>query len=159
MTTRTAAKKMLAANRRPRNHDEQMILNNYRAILEIRDLKREKLTPELLCHLQKTITDKTLKNEEEGGRFRTAEDGEVVVENRLTGEVIHTAPDVSTLDQRIKEVCDFANHGTKDFIHPVIKAIALHFAIGYIHPFTDGNGRAARCAFLLVHAEKGVLDF
>ena len=34
-----------------------MILNNYRAILEVRDIKKEKLTPALLCHLQKILTD------------------------------------------------------------------------------------------------------
>ena len=33
------------------------------------------------------------------------------------------------------------------FIHPVIKAIILHFMIGYIHPFGDGNGRTARALF------------
>ena len=31
--------------------------------------------------------------------------------------------------------------------HPVIRAIALHFQIGYDHPFCDGNGRTARTLF------------
>jgi Fic family protein len=29
----------------------------------------------------------------------------------------------------------------------VIKAIAIHFTIGFIHPFCDGNGRTARALF------------
>ena len=34
-----------------------------------------------------------------------------------------------------------------DHIHPVIQAITLHFVIGYVHPFRDGNGRIARALF------------
>ena len=33
------------------------------------------------------------------------------------------------------------------FVHPLIKAILLHFWLGYLHPFTDGNGRFARTIF------------
>ncbi len=32
-------------------------------------------------------------------------------------------------------------------MHPVVKGITLHFLIGYIHPFVDGNGRTARALF------------
>ena len=31
--------------------------------------------------------------------------------------------------------------------NPIVKAIILHFLIGYIHPFNDGNGRTARAIF------------
>jgi Fic family protein len=31
--------------------------------------------------------------------------------------------------------------------HPIIKGIILHYLIGYIHPFADGNGRTARSIF------------
>jgi Fic family protein len=34
-----------------------------------------------------------------------------------------------------------------DYLHPLIKAIALHFVLGYEHPFRDGNGRVARALF------------
>ena len=32
-------------------------------------------------------------------------------------------------------------------IHPVIRAILLHFWLAYDHPFEDGNGRTARALF------------
>jgi len=32
-------------------------------------------------------------------------------------------------------------------VHPFVKAVALHFAMGYVHPFVDGNGRTARALF------------
>ncbi|MFU2327561.1 Fic family protein [Pseudomonas sp. NFX98] len=34
-----------------------------------------------------------------------------------------------------------------NYLHPLIKGIALHFALGYEHPFRDGNGRVARALF------------
>jgi len=47
------------------------------------------------------------------------------------------------------KLIEFANDEniTTGFIHPVIKAILLHFWIGYLHPFCDGNGRTARALF------------
>ena len=45
-------------------------------------------------------------------------------------------------------MCAFANGQIPDFfIHPVIRAILLHFWLAYDHPFVDGNGRTARALF------------
>jgi Fic family protein len=45
-------------------------------------------------------------------------------------------------------MCRFANGEKKGpFLHPVIRAIVLHFWVGYDHPFVDGNGRTARSLF------------
>jgi Fic family protein len=46
-------------------------------------------------------------------------------------------------------LCRFANGTTSDepFIHPVARAILVHFWIGYDHPFVDGSGRTARALF------------
>jgi Fic family protein len=45
-------------------------------------------------------------------------------------------------------MCDFANGNTPAFfIHPVVRAIVLHFWLAYDHPFVDGNGRCARALF------------
>ena len=41
------------------------------------------------------------------------------------------------------------------FIHPVIKASIIHFLIGFIHPFVDGNGRTARALFYWYMLKKG----
>lgn len=37
--------------------------------------------------------------------------------------------------------------GQNTFIHPVLRAIIVHFWIGYEHPFRDGNGRIARALY------------
>ncbi len=145
-TTRRIAKEMLRANRTPKNEAERMILNNYQTMLEVRDLKDEKLTPGLLCELQHAIVKDTTSNSDEAGRFRRSNELIQVVDN-TKNEVIHDPPDASELEWRIQEICDFANHDSDPFVHPAIKAIVLHFALGFVHPFVDGNGRTARAIF------------
>jgi Fic family protein len=49
----------------------------------------------------------------------------------------------------MEALCAFANasENERPFVHPVIRAILLHFMVGYIHPFEDGTGRTARALF------------
>jgi Fic family protein len=53
-------------------------------------------------------------------------------------------PEIPKLTEKL---CDFANSKDVDFIHLIIKGIIVHFLIGYIHPFNDGNRRTARAVF------------
>jgi Fic family protein len=54
-------------------------------------------------------------------------------------------------------LCEFANEGDggERFIHPVIRAILLHFWLAYDHPFEDGNGRTARILFFWLMQVRG----
>jgi Fic family protein len=54
-------------------------------------------------------------------------------------------------------LCDFANEDEGDgrFVHPVIRAILLHFWLAYDHPFLDGNGRTARILFFWFMRTRG----
>jgi len=65
------------------------------------------------------------------------------------------SPSADTIDARIEEICKFANKKSVHFIHPIIKAIILHFAVGYVHPFVDGNGRTARALFYWFMLKRG----
>lgn len=154
-TTRADAKRMLRTQRKPRNKAEQMILNNYHAILEIRELKNEKLSPEMICHIQEVITKDTLELPDAAGRFRTPDDPPVVIADNVSDDVIFTPPIPQVIPNRIEEICEFANDKPDDFIHPVIEAISLHFAMGYVHPFLDGNGRTARALFYWYMLKRG----
>ena len=140
-TTREVAKEMLRTNRRPRDNAEQMILNNYNASLEIRDLKKDTLTPGMLCHLQEVLTEKTLDNPKAAGRFRLPDEPISVVDSRTGETILRSTPQPKRFESRIREICDLPNTKSKPFVHPLHKAIMLHFANGFIHPFVDGNGR------------------
>ena len=146
VTTRQVAKRMLREGRRPRSKAERMILNNYNAILKIRECKQDALTPQLIKELHSILTVGTLDDSSSEGQFRNSDDA-VVVEDSYSHDVLHNPPPADSIECRIKEICSFANQKTKPFVHPVIKAIVLHFALGYVHPFVDGNGRTARAIF------------
>ncbi|MBL7701518.1 MAG: Fic family protein [Ferruginibacter sp.] len=154
ITTRKKAKEMLRKNINPRNKSEQMIFNNYVLIQQILEWKNDELTENKLLELHKLVTKKTLDHQEDEGRFRN--DNEVKVVDVLAGEVVHYPPDFSELKSLITELLSFANTDNKDvFIHPIIKACIIHFMIGYIHPFVDGNGRTARALFYWYLLRKG----
>lgn len=154
-TTRNVAKEMLRQKRKPKDHSEQMIFNNYKAMEVIRDFKDDDLTPSLIQHLHEVITKDTLDDPRKAGRYRDSTD-DIHVIDATESTVLHTPPDAGQLPERIERICQFANNSTEhEFIHPVIKAITLHFMMGYDHPFVDGNGRTARAVFYWAMAKYG----
>jgi Fic family protein len=160
VTTRAVAKEMIRTGRKPKDRSERMILNNYATMQRIREVQKEKFSKELLFTLHRIVTEGTLEKEDAAGRFRTAtEDARVEDEN---GEVFHDPPSANELDARTQAMCDFANGlSPKYFVHPVVRAILLHFWLAYDHPFVDGNGRTARALFYwsMLHSEYWLFEF
>lgn len=148
-TTRQAAKKMIVEKREPRNKDEQMIVNNYNTIVKIdEDYKNQPLSETLLFELHRMLTQKTIKKEEQG-RLRRDSD-EIVVRGQIGHQeyVTHIPPKEKFIKEETGRFIDYANdENDEKFLHPIIKAIFLHFWFAYLHPFTDGNGRLARALF------------
>lgn len=147
VTTRRVAKDMLRSGRPARDRSEQMILNNFRTMQQIRIWKDQPLSKDLVFEIHRMITEGTLDKSDAAGRLRR-EDETVVVEDTASGDTLHDPPYARELDQRLTDMCDFANGITPEqFVHPVIRAIVLHFWLAYDHPFVDGNGRTARALF------------
>lgn len=147
-TTTPIAKEMLLTGREPRDLSERMIVNNFVAMRELRRWLKEPMTPSLVFEVHRLLTDGTLRNADESGRFRTEAEA-VAVLDHATGTVLHVPPPAPELPGRLQALCDFANQGDEGdrFVHPVVRAILIHFMIGYDHPFVDGNGRTARALF------------
>lgn len=147
-TTRQAAKELLQSGRTPRNRSERMIRNNFAAMrraVEMAD-SDEPLTVEAVLELHRVVTEHTLNNPEDAGRLQAEGEDRIVV--HWEGEVLHRPPAASELPARLQRLCDFANgEPTQGFIHPVVRAIVIHFWLAYDHPFVDGNGRTARALF------------
>ena len=145
-TTREKAKQLIRSGRRPVGRSERMILNNYRAMQLVASLKDEPLTPELVSTIHAQITDGTLDHVEPP-YFRVPGDGVVVYDER-DNRLLHLPPPAEQIRERMAALCEFANKPQlPGFLHPVIKAIILHFWLAYDHPFVDGNGRTARALF------------
>ncbi len=148
-TTREVAKRMLEEEREPVDEDERMILNNFFLLKHAERSSKEPLTLDLILGFHRIATHLTTENDVVPGEFR--EDNGICVEDDR-GEIAHQPPSFEKIPERLQVLCDFANKdhsGMKggEFIAPVIKAIILHFMIGYEHPFRDGNGRTARAIF------------
>ena len=146
-TTRLVAKEMLRSGRLPRDRGERMIHNNYNGMEFVAEIVDEALSTPILLELQRILTDGTLDDPEAVGRFRRPSD-EVSVVDQRDGTILHEPPDAEDLVERMERLFEFANRADDEpFIHPVVKAVLLHFMIGYEHPFVDGNGRTARVLF------------
>ena len=145
-TTRKVAKQFLREGRKPKNESEQMILNNYQTMQIIEsEYKNREMNLDLFFELHKMITKNTIP-ENEQGKFRKDEDNIIVADS--SNIIYHQPPKVSFVKKELKKFIKFANDETDTpFLHPVIKAVMLHFWVGYLHPFTDGNGRLARLMF------------
>lgn len=160
-TSRQAAKKMLREGRKPNNKSEQMIVNNFLSLKAIEEkYKDQALSLELVLELHSLVTKDTVDSENEKPRLRKPDEPIYVADNN-SDTIYYQAPDMNFVNKELQNLIDFANDKTveKSFIHPVLKAIMLHFWMGYLHPFTDGNGRLARLLFYWYLLKKGYWTF
>ena len=147
VTTTEVAKNMLRTGRPPRDRSEHMIINNYVVMQRVLEFQKSALTPDLILDMHRVVTQHTLDDPGKAGCLRDDAD-DIVISDSITGEIFHRPPSADELPERLQRLCDFANDdGSETFYHPVVRAIIIHFCIGYDHPFVDGNGRTARALF------------
>lgn len=155
-TSRVVAKEMLRSGRQPRDRSERMILNHFRALEFMREEMGEELTPESIFELHRIVTEGTLRDPSAAGRLQQPGEPRVAVFDRDGDPPVHIPPPADQLPERIELLCKFANEGDGEpFVHPVLRAILLHFWIAYDHPFEDGNGRTARILFFWAMQSRG----
>lgn len=81
--------------------------------------------------------------------------GSVFVRNDLKGEIVYEGPDIEKVPDLIDELVASLNN--KDDTHAIVRAAMGHLNLVMIHPFSDGNGRMARCLQSLILARDGIL--
>lgn len=161
-TTRRVAKKMILDKREPRDKSERMILNNFQTIqfIDQREIREKNLDLELLFEIHAKIVDKI---EDRESKYRLRKDSDNIVVSGLIGGkeyTTHIPPKEKELKRELKKLFRFVNNQNEDeWVHPVIKAIMIHFWIGYLHPFCDGNGRLARTIFYWYLLKQGYWGF
>jgi Fic family protein len=99
------------------------------------------------------MTAQTLDDENDVGNIRTNDN--ILVMDGITGDVAHTPPPNEELETLLADLEKFFNKNSSSFIHPIVKAIIVHFMLSYIHPFADGNGRTARSLFYWYMMKQG----
>jgi len=148
-TTTKVAKDLLKRKRKPRTPDEKMIIGNYKMMQYAWENRHKKLSIELIAELHSVGVEGIDDEKYYPGVFRNINTIEVADGE---GNTVHTPPTFKGLKKRLQKIAIWINDCHHDanshqYIHPLIKAITLHFCIGYEHPFRDGNGRVARALF------------
>ncbi|EIK44247.1 Fic family protein [Cellvibrio sp. BR] len=148
-TTTLVAKEMIKRKREPRSMDERMIIGNFKMMHFVWDKRLLPLTADLIKELHAIGVGGIDDGKYTPGIFRLTDN--VVVEDS-DGNIVHQPPPATGLDERLQSLCNWVNTDHDDiesqsYIHSLVKAICIHFAIGYEHPFNDGNGRVARALF------------
>ena len=148
-TTTKIAKDLLKRKRKPRTSDEKMIVGNYIMMQYAWENRHKDLSPDFISQLHQVGVDDIDNDRYHPGAFRNSDDI-VIVDGE--GNTVHQPPNFKKIEQRLKILSNWVNHchhdtDSSEYIHPLLKAIVLHFSIGYEHPFRDGNGRVARALF------------
>ena len=148
-TTTRVAKDMLKRHRMPRTPDERMVIGNFKMMNFAWEKRYEPLSVELITELHRVGVAGIADVQYSPGDLRLNDD--VVVQDGQ-GNTVHVPPPAAGLAARLRVLSKWINQSHDDphqvnYLHPLIKGIALHFALGYEHPFRDGNGRVARALF------------
>jgi Fic family protein len=83
--------------------------------------------------------------------------GPIYVRDELKNERVYEGPPAEMVPKLMAELVAYIN-GPIDKDHLLIKAAMAHLNLAMIHPFSDGNGRMARCLQTLVLAGHGIVD-
>jgi len=83
--------------------------------------------------------------------------GPIYIRDEAKNINVYEAPPAESVQQLISELIQYIN-GPEDSNHALVKAAMAHLNLVMVHPFSDGNGRMARCLHTLAVSSKGVSD-
>ena len=86
------------------------------------------------------------------GQYRP---GWVGVRNAESGEVVHEGADRDHLESLIRELLAYVNDAEVESVF--LRAAMTHLNLALLHPFSDGNGRTARCIQTAVLVSEGIV--
>ena len=87
------------------------------------------------------------------GRWRP---GPIYIRDEGRHEIVFEGPDADRVPDLISELVSALNSDRDDAA--IIRGAMSHLNLVLIHPFSDGNGRMARCLQTLVLAREGILE-
>ncbi len=129
--------------------EDQALVEGYRQAMEFVLRRADDAAFRWTRELVVALHDRVLagRYDEGAGRLRT--DKPAFIVNRKTGEQVFLPPPGEEVATLVDEACARMEEGHP---HPAIASGWIHVAMAAIHPFRDGNGRAARvCASLAMY--------
>lgn len=117
-------------------------VKNYKKALDwIAKKKTQKITEKDILKLHGLLSANILRKER-SGKYREEQ------------TIRYTAPNHKKVPKLVTDLCNWINDSRKKDLSPIIIAGIAHAEIAAIHPFVDGNGRAARLlATLILYTE------
>ena len=82
--------------------------------------------------------------------------GPIYIRDEERHEIVYEGPDADLVPGLMTELFEALN--SEDETPAIIRAAMGHLNLVMIHPFSDGNGRMARCLQTLILAREGILD-
>ena len=120
-------------------------------ILQLADDEGFAYSEQLLKSLHFMMTSYDLKKRP--GRWRQ---GAIYVRDSDSGDIVYEGADIEEVPRLVAALVSELN--AADGSPPTVRAAMAHLNLVLIHPFTDGNGRMARCLQSLVLAREGILS-
>jgi Fic family protein len=125
-----------------------VIVNYLKVLEELLGLAEDgKITEKVILKIHRLLTRDVLENPHDSGVYRNRQ---VVVGNRLTSLITFRPPDTKQVPVLVKEFVKWLNGKDASETTPVLTAAISHYEFVRIHPFIDGNGRAARTLASLI---------
>jgi Fic family protein len=148
-STRAQAQQLIASGNKPKNKDDWMLVNNFKAMNWVQEHRNEPVSEELILQLHRIVTENTMEGDDVNfsGKFR----------NNKIFVGPHEGVEHTLIRQAVVEAITLTTKNPR-YIHPLIRGILVHYFIAYIHPFFDGNGRTARALFYF-KAMQNKLDY
>lgn len=138
------AKTLASGKSKPKDKSEFMVLNNFKALLELEN-KKDLITNDLIFKIHKITVQDTLDDDYNIGCYRI-EPNEII---NQSGKVIFSPiANIEKMNLMMNSLLEFLKDD--EFSKPIdkiYKSIAFHFLFAFIHPFDDGNGRTIRILF------------
>jgi Fic family protein len=124
-----------------RKRDETEVKNYFRA-LDFVDELIEQSPAELTVEMVQEIHGAVMEGKANPSPYR---DGQNVIRESGSGNIIYMPPEWKDVPQLMEDLVDWINAqlDLAEFTAPVIAGMA-HYQFATIHPYYDGNGRAAR---------------
>lgn len=141
---RVVAGQRLALHGRERDVGE--VRNYWKALLRVEEwaARRADLTEDLIRRLHALV---------EHGRARPSpyRDGQNTIRDSASGALVYLPPEARDVPGLMAGLVDWVRRAEADLLPPPLIAGLAHYQFGTIHPYYDGNGRAARllATFLL----------
>lgn len=126
--------------------DVQEAKNHKNSYDYIVDLRKERLTQDIICEIQRKVVENTLPDhlKEFEGKLREV--------NVRVG--VHIAPPYYSVPRKLGSLIKWYNRNHEKY-HPIVVAAYFHSEFENIHPFVDGNGRTGRILINLMIRDAG----